>query len=100
MVLKRKEHEAAADLWTGRAFTRFLGPGLRYGAQDFSHILHCKLKRFNLMSAPPYTALSYTWGSKNGSIPIFVGNGQLRVGPNLAQFLFNERCRPQGTTYL
>jgi ankyrin repeat protein len=53
--------------------------------------IRCKLEEFSLNQAPPYTALSYTWGSQHGVHQIYVNNDSLLVPKNLWRFLNHAR---------
>lgn len=58
------------------------GPGGRLNRR-----IRVQLCTFNLHSAPRYSALSYTWGTRTSNRSIIVNNGVLEVGDNLYRFL-------------
>jgi hypothetical protein len=45
--------------------------------------IECIFDTFNLDECPPYTALSYTWGSASPSASIWINGSRFRVGINL-----------------
>ncbi|KAM0694505.1 hypothetical protein Q7P36_004861 [Cladosporium allicinum] len=53
--------------------------------------IRCKLEEVSLDRAPPYTALSYTWGSQYGVHRIYVNDRPLLVPKNLWRFLHHAR---------
>ncbi|KAL3420136.1 hypothetical protein PVAG01_08635 [Phlyctema vagabunda] len=55
--------------------------------------IHGKIFHTSLKDAPPYQALSYTWGDLNGSRPIFIDGAFLLATPNLRHAL--QRLRPK-----
>lgn len=59
--------------------------------------LHCSLKTVLLEEAPNYTALSYCWGSPEGTIPINCGEEgkTIYITPNLNAFLKQLSISPQ-----
>jgi hypothetical protein len=64
-----------------------------FHAPDPSYPIRCSLFNTTLSSAPPYIALSYSWGDKSGSQPIIVYSKTLSVTPNLKHAL--KRLRPK-----
>ncbi|OAL46896.1 HET-domain-containing protein, partial [Pyrenochaeta sp. DS3sAY3a] len=46
----------------------------------------CDISTFDLGSAPPYYALSYTWGPQHPAHTILVNNGHKTIGNNLFKF--------------
>jgi hypothetical protein len=46
----------------------------------------CDISTFDLDSAPPYHALSYTWGSQSPAYTILVNDGYKCIGNNLFKF--------------
>ncbi|KAH6675019.1 hypothetical protein B0J14DRAFT_456066, partial [Halenospora varia] len=55
--------------------------------------LHCTIFHTTLSQAPPYKALSYTWGCSSGSREILIVSEVVTVRPNLMHAL--QRLRPQ-----
>uniref|UniRef100_A0A4E9DDL1 Heterokaryon incompatibility domain-containing protein n=1 Tax=Gibberella zeae TaxID=5518 RepID=A0A4E9DDL1_GIBZA len=49
--------------------------------------LECTFETVHLASAPPYEALSYTWGDEPASVRILLNGKELLVRPNLAYAL-------------
>ncbi|KAI7183713.1 hypothetical protein KC363_g8084 [Hortaea werneckii] len=58
---------------------------------DFEAPLCCRIQNFTLDHAPPYEALSYVWGQKDGRGPLACNSGLLYVKHNLEQALFALR---------
>jgi hypothetical protein len=54
-------------------------------------MLACELHTFSVHECPPYTALSYTWGSSERLAPILLGGQQFLVRENLWSFLDTMR---------
>ncbi|PVH68044.1 HET-domain-containing protein [Cadophora sp. DSE1049] len=50
--------------------------------------VHCDIKQISIDEYPAYEALSYTWGSASGNIPIQVGSGILQVTKNLVAAMY------------
>jgi hypothetical protein len=57
--------------------------------------IRCQLDEFSLMENPPYTALSYTWGSQYGIHRIYINDHPLLIPTNLWRFLTHARDLPQ-----
>ncbi|KAF1835207.1 hypothetical protein BDW02DRAFT_597468 [Decorospora gaudefroyi] len=54
--------------------------------------VQCELSTFDIVDAPPYVALSYTWGAPNPAYPILVDDGGvLSIRENLHSFLLELR---------
>ncbi|KAI9768287.1 MAG: hypothetical protein M1839_004151 [Geoglossum umbratile] len=51
----------------------------------------CEIIHVRLDDAPPFQALSYTWGTKPPSIPITVDGKDIFVTSNVEEFLFHQR---------
>jgi hypothetical protein len=49
--------------------------------------MECKLIIVNVNDAPPYEAISYTWGNEKPSIEIIVDNATLKVTPAVSEIL-------------
>lgn len=49
--------------------------------------LRCELLHYDLDQAPPYEALSYTWGNKPPDMPLQVGDSRLLVTSRVQEFL-------------
>jgi hypothetical protein len=54
-------------------------------------LIPCRLENFPLDSAPPYTALSYTWGDETVTRKISVNGKDFSVRENLWQFINSRR---------
>jgi len=52
---------------------------------------------FEISEAPPYTALSYVWGSPPSKNVIYIGTGRLEIRENLFKFLTEFRKRSDKT---
>ncbi|CZR63673.1 related to heterokaryon incompatibility protein het-6 [Phialocephala subalpina] len=63
-------------------------------APDNSWPIRCKLFHTTLENAPPYIALSYTWGDRSTSQPILVDSDNIFITANLKHAL--ARLRPTG----
>jgi hypothetical protein len=50
--------------------------------------VHCDIKQISIDEYPAYEALSYTWGSASGNVPIRVGSGILQVTKNLVAAMY------------
>ncbi|KAH9938936.1 heterokaryon incompatibility protein-domain-containing protein [Amylocystis lapponica] len=62
--------------------------------------LTCQLSTHPLASAPPYTALSYTWGSPYQKlVSIHLGNHLCLIRQNLYQALYHIRCGANGQSF-
>ncbi|KAE8443174.1 hypothetical protein EG329_002272 [Mollisiaceae sp. DMI_Dod_QoI] len=61
---------------------------------DASWPVRCSLFHTTLETAPPYKALSYTWGDKSISLPIVVDSDNIFITGNLKHAL--QRLRPIG----
>lgn len=48
---------------------------------------HCELLHFDIDTAPPYDALSYTWGLQEPSIPLSVDKKRILATPAVEEFL-------------
>lgn len=75
---------------------------LRISAPDAGEIntkIHCSLSCFFLDIAPPYTALSYTWGSGN-TVAISLQGHDFEVGENLATYLLHHRRHSDPEAFL
>ncbi|KAH7926181.1 HET-domain-containing protein, partial [Leucogyrophana mollusca] len=59
-------------------------------------LISCQLSTHPLSSAPPYTALSYTWGSHRNPLPVQLGNNCFPVRQNLHQALTHIRINAKG----
>jgi hypothetical protein len=66
---------------------------------DGDAMIFCRLSCFDLDSAPPYTALSYTWGSGQ-SVPIRLQDHAFEIGKNLASFLLQHRSQLSFESFL
>ena len=53
--------------------------------------VRCKVITTTINNAPAYEALSYTWGSQEGKLPILLNGQRLDVTPNLHFALINLR---------
>jgi hypothetical protein len=60
---------------------------------DCETTIYCDLFITSLDDDPKYEALSYVWGTSSTRYKIHVGNGALRVTPNLFEALFNLRTK-------
>jgi hypothetical protein len=58
---------------------------------DPDGLISCKFRRISLENAPPYTALSYTWGPPDEKKRILLNDEPFEVRINLWDFL-NEAC--------
>ena len=54
----------------------------------------CSLSVFGIAEAPPYTALSYTWGPSTSAYLLYVDDKTFQVRKNLFRFL-QVQC-PEG----
>jgi hypothetical protein len=66
---------------------------------DGDAMISCRLSCFDLDSAPPYTALSYTWGSGQ-SVPIRLQDHTFEIRENLANFLLQHHSQSSFTSFL
>jgi hypothetical protein len=62
---------------------------------DPSWPLHCTLFHTDLQDAPPYVALSYTWGDRSGSSLVLIGSDHVSITPNLKHALQRLRRTDQ-----
>lgn len=63
---------------------------------DFADPIHCRLRQVSLSSVETkYEALSYVWGSREGTQPIFCDGRRLLVTPNCAAALSHLRHQTQ-----
>ncbi|KAH8592022.1 heterokaryon incompatibility protein-domain-containing protein [Bisporella sp. PMI_857] len=51
----------------------------------------CQIIHVDLHEAPPYEALSYTWGGQVPKLPLNVNGSQLLITRNVHDFLFHQR---------
>ena len=52
----------------------------------------CEIRQYKLDEAPPFEALSYTWGSNPERIPVAITNGMhILVTPTVEEFLYYQR---------
>jgi hypothetical protein len=58
--------------------------------------IHCRLRNYQLDSAPPYEALSYTWGDEESACRISLGGLPFHIRPNLLDALWRLR-QPRST---
>jgi hypothetical protein len=49
--------------------------------------IHCRLQDYRLDSAPPYEALSYTWGDEESACQILLDGLPFHIRPNLRDAL-------------
>ncbi|KAM7208243.1 Heterokaryon incompatibility protein (HET) domain containing protein [Naviculisporaceae sp. PSN 640] len=64
---------------------------LQLALNDGHDEIICRLLTTTVEAAPPYEALSYTWGSANDRVPILVNGQALEVTRNLHQALVTLR---------
>jgi len=64
---------------------------IKLGLNEGEDEIICKLIITTIENAPPYEALSYTWGSEKGKVPILVNGQTLEVTRNLYQALLALR---------
>ncbi|KAF3037635.1 hypothetical protein E8E12_004784 [Didymella heteroderae] len=57
----------------------------------FNGIVECDIHIFDVESAPPYVALSYTWGPPSPTAHILVNGQQFEIRQNLHNFLLEYR---------
>jgi hypothetical protein len=55
--------------------------------------IHCRLQDYRLDSAPPYEALSYTWGDEESACQILLDGLPFHIRPNLRDALRHLRQR-------
>ncbi|KAF2022875.1 HET-domain-containing protein, partial [Setomelanomma holmii] len=68
-------------------------------AQEHTHVF-CDIHTFDLANAPPYIALSYTWGAPDPKLIIFVGDEPHEVRENLYDFLYTFRSEGSNSNYI
>jgi hypothetical protein len=57
-------------------------------------VAECEIQHFRLGGAPPYTALSYCWGSPTRTNSILLNGGRLDITQNLSEYLKNSTASP------
>ncbi|KXX75522.1 Heterokaryon incompatibility protein 6, OR allele [Madurella mycetomatis] len=60
-------------------------------SSDRASGIQCHLRHYSLDRAPPYEALSYTWGSKSFPLHMRLNNGVLEITRNLGEALRHLR---------
>ena len=53
---------------------------------EHAHQIKCEIRTFDLLSAPAYYALSYTWGPSTPVFRILIDGCFLEIGRNLSEF--------------
>jgi hypothetical protein len=71
----------------------------RAAAHEHTHVF-CDIHTFEVATAPPYIALSYTWGAPDPKRIIFVGDEPHEVRENLCDFLFAFRTEDANSNYI
>jgi hypothetical protein len=68
-------------------------------ADEHTHVF-CDVYTFEIATAPPYIALSYTWGVPEPQRVIFIGDEPYEVRQNLYNFLYAFRSEAANTEYI
>ncbi|KAF2826800.1 HET-domain-containing protein, partial [Ophiobolus disseminans] len=71
----------------------------RAAADEHTHVF-CDVRTFEIATAPPYVALSYTWGPPEPKRVIFIGDKSYEVRENLYNFLYAFRSEESNTEYI
>jgi Heterokaryon incompatibility protein (HET) len=85
-------------LYKGLSFSKAEIRLLSFDSSATGLSLQCSLITVPLPKAPPYIALSYTWGNSTNTIVILVNKNEVKITANLCTALL--RLRAEGITYI
>ncbi|KIJ59472.1 hypothetical protein HYDPIDRAFT_43975 [Hydnomerulius pinastri MD-312] len=91
------DQTAAAPIYTPLPSRAFRLLTIHPPSQSDPSLISCELSTHIISSAPPYAALSYTWGSYRNPIPIQLGHHLFPVRQNLHQALTHIRLNAGGS---
>ncbi|XPS79501.1 hypothetical protein M3J09_011482 [Ascochyta lentis] len=73
---------------------------IKLDGEPVSQTICCKIATFDLTEAPPYTALSYTWGTPSPTYSIWLNERKFDVRENLYRFLIGFRPCNEDPVYI